>query len=191
MNELRFFFFFFFWPQSQESPKPINLSAANYVALDKLLKTDPLYIFNERESEVIWKNREYLRDKVSMSKLMLSVKWTDYECVVQAHQWLRNSPSLKPIEALGLLDARFADTKVREFAVNCIRSCTDAELCQLLPQLIQALKYEHFFYAALAQFLLSRALASKKFIGHYLFWHLKVRLEYDVSFFCCDYCSKF
>ena len=40
-----------------------------------------------------------------------------------------------------LLDARYADIPVREYAVKCLESLSDAELDLYMPQLIQTLKY--------------------------------------------------
>ena len=49
---------------------------------------------------------------------------------------------------------------------------SDDELCDYLPQLVQALKYEIFHDSALVRFLLRRALSNTRLL-HYLFWYLK------------------
>ena len=49
---------------------------------------------------------------------------------------------------------------------------SDDELCDYLPQLVQALKYEIFHDSALVRFLIRRALGNVRLL-HYFFWHLK------------------
>ena len=88
-------------------------------------------------------------------------------------------PLLSPTEALELLDYCYADLKVREFAVNCIKKLDDTQLNAFLIQLTQILKYEPYHFSALSHFLLTRALANRKLIGHFLFWHLKAELNSD------------
>jgi phosphatidylinositol-4,5-bisphosphate 3-kinase len=83
-----------------------------------------------------------------------------------------------PSDALELLDAKFADERVRQFAVECLEQMTDSELSDYLLQLIQVLKYEPYHDSALLRFLLKRALRNST-IGHSLFWYLKSEMHVE------------
>uniref|UniRef100_A0A2K5JVD8 Uncharacterized protein n=1 Tax=Colobus angolensis palliatus TaxID=336983 RepID=A0A2K5JVD8_COLAP len=74
----------------------------------------------------------------------------------------------------------FADQEVRSLAVTWIEAISDDELTDLLPQFVQALKYEIYLNSPLVQFLLSRALGNIQ-IAHSLYWLLKDALH-DVQF---------
>ena len=45
-----------------------------------------------------------------------------------------------------------------------------------MPQLVQALKYEPFHHSPLAEFLLEKALANTRVVGHSFFWALRACL---------------
>jgi hypothetical protein len=80
------------------------------------------------------------------------------------------------IVSIQLLDVRFPDAKVRQFAVKCLRVLSDRELVEYLPQLVQVLKAEPYHYSALSEFLLLRAICNVV-VGHPFFWHLEVFLS--------------
>ena len=75
-----------------------------------------------------------------------------------------------------LLDSRFADRQVREYAVKCLEDFSDADLTTYLLQLVQVLKYEPYHDSALARFLVRRALRSRR-VGHAFFWYLKAEMH--------------
>uniref|UniRef100_A0A8C0TF33 Phosphatidylinositol-4-phosphate 3-kinase catalytic subunit type 2 alpha n=1 Tax=Canis lupus familiaris TaxID=9615 RepID=A0A8C0TF33_CANLF len=74
----------------------------------------------------------------------------------------------------------FADQEVRSIAVTWIEAISDDELTDLLPQFVQALKYEIYLNSSLVHFLLSRALGNIH-IAHNLYWLLKDALH-DAQF---------
>ena len=82
-----------------------------------------------------------------------------------------------PEEALALLDGQFGDIKVRIFAVKKLTMLTDSKIALLMPQLVQALKYELFHSSPLAEFLLEKSLNNTRVVGHALFWQLRANLE--------------
>ncbi|MFM7855296.1 MAG: hypothetical protein ACKO96_26060 [Flammeovirgaceae bacterium] len=82
-----------------------------------------------------------------------------------------------PEEALALLDGQFGDIKVRIFAVKKLTMLTDSKIALLMPQLVQALKYELFHSSPLAEFLLEKSLNNTRVVGHAFFWQLKANLE--------------
>lgn len=82
-------------------------------------------------------------------------------------------PIPESVVAIELLDGKFSDPKVRDFAVRALEKLNNYELHQYLIQLVQALKFEAFHDSSLARFLLSRALKSPESIGHTFFWLLR------------------
>ena len=57
--------------------------------------------------------------------------------------------------------------------MQCLESITDEMLCLFSLQLCQVLKYETHTDSALARFLLRRALAAPRTVGHTFFWLIK------------------
>jgi hypothetical protein len=53
----------------------------------------------------------------------------------------------------------------------------DTNIALIMPQLVQALKYELFHKSPLAEFLLEKALQNTRVVGHALFWSLKANLD--------------
>lgn len=82
------------------------------------------------------------------------------------------------------MDAKYSDTKVREYAVKCLHKFSDEELKLYLLQLMQVIKYEPHHYSALVQFLLDRACRSEVTLGVPFFWylHTEVGSEYRERF---------
>lgn len=90
---------------------------------------------------------------------------------------LEKWPTVSVDIAITLLNARYMDTLVRQFAVRSLdRGLTDGLLENYLIQMVQLLKNEPYLDNALARFLLRRALLSRRF-GHFFFWTLKSQLE--------------
>ena len=141
--------------------------------VDKIIKKDPLYILTEEEKKLLWKHRKYCFSNPScLPKFLVSIPYASRNCVQEMHRLLVDWDALHPLDALELLDYRFADAKVREFAVKCLGQFEDADLQTYLLQLVQVLKYEPYHDSALARFLTRRALRSQR-VGHVFFWYLK------------------
>lgn len=138
-----------------------------------LAKKDSLYQLDAAERQIIWQNRAHLVGACTgLTKLILSVPYDDYHAVQEMHRILGAWPPLGPLDAMELLDARYADAHVRAYAVGRLELLTDAQLQDFLLQLVQVLKYEPYHDSALARFLVRRALRSSR-TGHVLFWYLK------------------
>lgn len=88
---------------------------------------------------------------------------------------------MKPDEALVLLDGQFSDIKVRLFAVQKLSQLNDDKIALIMPQLVQALKYELFHHSPLAEFLLEKALKNLRVVGHAFYWALKANLWCEQS----------
>ena len=65
-------------------------------------------------------------------------------------------------------------------------SFSDNKLVKYLLQLVQALKFEPYLDCPLAEFLLRRGLANR-YVGHYLFWHMRFVWNTVVVRFNCYY----
>uniref|UniRef100_A0A8I5N4H6 Phosphatidylinositol 4-phosphate 3-kinase C2 domain-containing subunit alpha n=1 Tax=Papio anubis TaxID=9555 RepID=A0A8I5N4H6_PAPAN len=148
--------------------------------LDILHKDSSLGLSKE-DKAFLWEKRYYcFRHPNCLPKILASApnwKWVNLAKTYSLlHQW----PPLYPLIALELLDSKFADQEVRSLAVTWIEAISDDELTDLLPQFVQALKYEIYLNSPLVQFLLSRALGNIQ-IAHNLYWLLKDALH-DVQF---------
>jgi hypothetical protein len=155
----------------------------------RVLATDPLYKLTSADKTLLWHYRADLTQRPkALCKLLLAVNWMRPYAVHEVHELMFNRPRgrdhvgwerLQPRDALELLDARYADTKVREYAVQCLATMGDMELKGCVLQLVQVLKYEPYHYSALSRFLLHRSLRCPHIIGHFVFWHLVAEMGND------------
>ncbi|KYQ89458.1 phosphatidylinositol 3-kinase [Tieghemostelium lacteum] len=146
--------------------------------LDEIIAKDPLYQLTESDKKFIWTYRMHLRHSPhSLPKVLQSLHWNNPQEVKEAHRLLSIWSPLSPTEALELLDVKFADELVREYAVNCIRDLNDSQLNLYLLQLVQSIKHEPYHDSALSRFLIQRALNNRAVIGHPLFWHLEAEIH--------------
>jgi phosphatidylinositol 3-kinase len=146
--------------------------------IETLINWDPLYSLSEEEMDLLWECRWSLPQKPrSLPKFLQAVPWDDPAAVQEAHIILARWPPLAPLLALELLDAKYADPRVRAYAVRCLEKISDIDLADVILQLTQVLKYEAAHDSPLARFLMERALMNPPLIGHLLFWHLKSELH--------------
>ncbi len=77
-----------------------------------------------QEVEMIWDLRLEIRDHypVHLAKLLSCVQWNNHIQVALVQPLLQIWPELSPTDALELLDFKYADATVREFAVKCLRN---------------------------------------------------------------------
>lgn len=143
-----------------------------------ILMRDALYEMSTEEKALVWKYRGYVRSQrpYSLAKVLLAAPSTNRQMIAAIHALLANWPPLPPVHALELLGARYVDTEVRRYAVNCLRELTDRQLVEYLPQLIQVLKSEPHHYSHLFEFLFLRSMRSIV-LGHPFFWHLTSELH--------------
>lgn len=146
--------------------------------LRQIVEKDPLELLSEQEREDLWLARQDCRDMLphALPRLLKCVHWNIRDEVAQMQALLQIWPLLKPEEAMELLDYRYPDVSVRQFAIKCLSQLSDDQMSQYLLQFVQALKYETHLDCALGRFLLDRALANQR-IGHFLFWHLRAEMH--------------
>ncbi|KAM5186998.1 phosphatidylinositol 4-phosphate 3-kinase C2 domain-containing subunit alpha isoform 2-T3 [Callospermophilus lateralis] len=146
-----------------------------------ILHRDSSLGLSKEDKAFLWEKRYYcLKHPNCLPKILASVpnwKWVN---LARTYSLLYQWPPLYPLAALELLDSKFADQEVRSLAVTWIEAISDDELTDLLPQFVQALKYEIYLNSSLVRFLLSRALGNIQ-IAHSLYWLLKDALH-DTQF---------
>mmetsp|Transcript_5059 Transcript_5059/g.11040 ORF Transcript_5059/g.11040 Transcript_5059/m.11040 type:complete len:1146 (-) Transcript_5059:375-3812(-) len=145
-----------------------------------LIHKDPLYVLVDEEKAELWKFRYWLRSySRALPKFLVSVQWhrpkEAREARALLHMWQRP----KAAEALELLDSRFADQTIRDYAVECLNDMEDIDVAQYALQLVQALKYERNLENSLSLFIVNRAVSSR-IVGQTVFWNLKAELHSPV-----------
>uniref|UniRef100_A0A672J0H7 phosphatidylinositol 3-kinase n=1 Tax=Salarias fasciatus TaxID=181472 RepID=A0A672J0H7_SALFA len=110
----------------------------------------------------------------SLPHYLRCVDWMDRRVVEDVHWLLGNwdPAELDLSVALELLSMDFPDEVVRRLAVQRLESLSNDDVLMYLLQLVQTLKVEPYHDSVLAQFLIRRALRSKR-IGHFFFWYVR------------------
>eukprot|EP01045_Picozoa_sp_COSAG04_P022270 COSAG04_NODE_2493_length_4015_cov_3.067671_2_plen_1006_part_00 len=154
---------------------PKEWTQADKKELNRVVRQGPLYELTAEDKKLIINLRFQCKSKPrALAKFLQAIDWGDPNAVQEGHSLLDDWDQLSTTEALELLDARYADQRIRTYAVKCLHAMTDEELELYMLQLIQVLKYEQFHDSALACFLMFRALQCPNVIGHLFFWYLKV-----------------
>lgn len=115
-----------------------------------------------------------IRYASSLPHYLRNVDWMNRKVVEDVH-WLLgnwNPAELDLSVALELLSMDFPDEVVRRLAVRRLESLSNDDMLMYLLQLVQTLKVEPYHDSFLAQFLIQRALRSKR-IGHFFFWYVR------------------
>eukprot|EP01107_Rhizomastix_libera_P017606 TRINITY_DN859_c0_g1_i8.p1 TRINITY_DN859_c0_g1~~TRINITY_DN859_c0_g1_i8.p1 ORF type:complete len:953 (-),score=218.79 TRINITY_DN859_c0_g1_i8:43-2901(-) len=163
--------------QTNPSSLPYDSPSSTQISMltEELIKDSLEPILSSRES-LIWQYREWCSSSFNgggIAKVLLVAPWEKPEVRAEIHTRLIPKKSLIPAQiALEMLDGKYADTKVREFAVKCLSQLSWDDLELYLSQLVQALKCETYHDSPLAMFLLERALENRVQIGNQFFWLL-------------------
>lgn len=146
--------------------------------IDEILSHDPLYEISCDDRDLLWNSRKHcINIPESLPKLLQSVNWHQKDEVSQIYTLLRQWQLLSPEIALELLDNKYTDPNVRNFATKCLEyGLSDDDLLKYLLQLVTALKHELYLNNSLTIYLLTKAIANPH-IGHYFFWHLKAEMH--------------
>ncbi|XP_013408190.1 phosphatidylinositol 4-phosphate 3-kinase C2 domain-containing subunit alpha-like [Lingula anatina] len=138
-----------------------------------IVEKDSLSRLTDDEKEVIWEKRHYLYQLPNaLPKVLMAAHSWDWACLADTYSMIYQWAPLGSVEAMQLLLPQFVDEKVRDVAVKWMREISSDELCNFLPQLVQALKFENYSNTSLVHFLLDRAVTSIR-VAHNLFWLLK------------------
>ncbi|XP_015785268.1 phosphatidylinositol 4,5-bisphosphate 3-kinase catalytic subunit alpha isoform [Tetranychus urticae] len=155
-----------------------TIDEKDFELLHEVIKRDPLSEMTIQEKNLVWRMREHcVQIPDSLPKLLDAVKWNSRDDVSQLYSLLKQWPAIKSDTALELLDCKYADIMVRNFAVKWLdESLSDELLSQYLLQLVQVIKFEPYLDNGLSRMLLKRSLLNRR-IGHYFFWHLKAEMH--------------
>lgn len=128
----------------------------------------------EDEKALLWLNRLYLTSiPGALPKLLSSVPSWSVSNIKHIYQLIASWEPMEAIDAIQLLLPAFPDAFVRKVAIGWISKQHDDELCDYLPQLVQAFRYEKNIDCSLFWLLLERALKNVR-IATLLYWHLKL-----------------
>ncbi|KAK3592460.1 hypothetical protein CHS0354_001579 [Potamilus streckersoni] len=157
-----------------------NMETMSVKDIDTMLGSDILVKIKKHDRDYIWQNREICLTKPkSLPKLLTTLDWSKRTDVFEFYKLLSMWPKkeVNQLTALQLLDARFPDPRVEQFAVECLgRHFTDEKLLLNLMQLTQALKFRSYIDGPLTRFLLRRSLLNRR-VGKEFFWHLRSELH--------------
>ena len=148
--------------------------------LEDIEKKDPLHDLSQDEKHLVWTWREYCSNNPAMlPKFLRSVDWISKaeEARRMMLAWEKWPERADTVQILELLDIRYSDPVVREYAVREVDRMRDHDLEEYLLQLVQTLKYETFDDSPLARMLIRRSLGNPFRIGHKLFWMLRSEMH--------------
>lgn len=153
------------------------LDSVTIQEISDVLEKDPLAVPTADEKKFFWDYRHYILEVPHLlPKVLLSVHSWSRPFLPDIYFLLREWRPASPINALTLLLPLFPDTEVRKTAVKWIKNIGSDELCDHLPQLIQALRFETWEDAPITWFLLERSLTSVR-VAHQMYWLLTQNME--------------
>ena len=134
--------------------------ARDYELLAEIIERDPFSEMSIQEKNLVWRLREHcLKIPDSLPKLLDAVKWNQRDDVSQLYVLLKQWRPVKSETALELLDCKYADLKVRQYAVKWLdANISDELLAQYLLQLVQVVEYEPYLDNGLSRLLIKRSL---------------------------------
>lgn len=170
-------------PPNQSSMEDSKLKTIDFNQLDPGVKHVITATINEKhcyeklmddEKSLLWENRQYLTSNpAALPKVLLSAPSWSASNLKDIYELLDIWVPMNAIDAIQLLLPTFPDAYVREVAVSWISKQHDDELCDYLPQLAQAFRYEKCIDCPLFWLLIERAIKNVR-IANLLYWQLKL-----------------
>ncbi|XP_074597664.1 phosphatidylinositol-4-phosphate 3-kinase catalytic subunit Pi3K68D [Brevipalpus obovatus] len=162
---------------SRPDMHPARLDSATIKSIHLILNSEPVQKMSKTDTRMLWDLRNYLHQvSYALPKVLKcapSWKWSSLEDI---YATLNSWRPLPAVDAMQLLSAPFPDKVVRSTAVQWISRASDDDICDYLPQLIQALRFEPYLDSPLIWFLLEKAYSNVR-IAHNLYWLLKQNLD--------------
>ncbi|OQR66629.1 phosphatidylinositol 4-phosphate 3-kinase C2 domain-containing subunit alpha-like [Tropilaelaps mercedesae] len=153
----------------------VDLDPQEELRLREMLDCDPLCSLptNDVDKKFFWDRRLFVRKLPQLlPKVLLSRDTWSWIYLKDIYATLREWVPASYISALTLLLPQFPDSEVRRVAVSWIKYVGSDELCDHLPQLVQALRFEAWEDSPVTWFLLERALTSTR-VAHQMYWLLR------------------
>ena len=176
----------YFPNESQTFPSPeevAKLSLKHFDELDSGVKFVIQSIISEKqvntklmddERALLWDNRHFLTSlPEALPNVLQSVPSWSSNDFPHVYAIIDAWKPLEPVESIQLLLPAFPDAYVRKKAIDWISRQRDDELCDCLPQLLQAFRYEKVIDCPLFWLLIDRALTNVR-IANLLYWQLKI-----------------
>ncbi|XP_028303551.1 LOW QUALITY PROTEIN: phosphatidylinositol 4-phosphate 3-kinase C2 domain-containing subunit beta [Gouania willdenowi] len=154
-----------------------RLDSVSQTQVQEVLHKKTFFWLTAEDKQLLWEKKSFCQsDCAALPLVLASTPCWEWACLPEVYALLRQWTSPGHLDALGLLHASFPDQELRRTAVQWMETISDSELLDVLPQLVQAVKYECYLDSALVRFLLRRAIGDVC-IAHYLFWLLKDSLQ--------------
>jgi len=161
----------------------VQIKNQDLAKLKKYLNQNPLSKINDEMKTDLFKCRQHYQTHPQGLPIFLrSVQWDRPIQVNEVYKMLANWAPMKPEEAISLLDAKFPDERVRQYAVMRISQLSDDYLALYMLQFSQALLYEEQHYSPLAEMLIERSLRNPYVVGQAFYWSLKSNLYLKTSY---------
>jgi len=160
-------------------PEEAIPSAGQRNTLEEIISRHSLADLSAEDKALIWKFRSSYCINIpqALPKYLMSVPKTDRIAMQDMHKLLLEwAKFVKSVDALELLDARYADSHIRKYAVEQLEKLQNHQVEDYLLQLVQVLKYETYHDCELSRFLLKRAIRNRR-VGHFLYWFLKSEIH--------------
>ena len=129
-----------------------------------VLNIDSYTSINDEDRYLIIKSRDYISTTPSKLELFLRcINWFDPIQANIAKTYIKKWARIEPIDAIGLLDARFLDNNVREYALDIIKECTDDVKNLYILQILYALMYDPYYESSLTDFIIENSIKCPSF----------------------------
>ncbi|XP_073506684.1 phosphatidylinositol 3-kinase C2 domain-containing subunit gamma isoform X2 [Phyllobates terribilis] len=156
-------------PLSEDSPCD---AGGENPALRCLAHRCSVLLLSEMDRQSLWFYRRSPLQPPGLLPLILgSAPGWDPPTIAAMYRVLEDGSFSHPLEALALLSPSFADEQVRAAACRELERLSCDELMDILPQLVQAVKFEWRLDSALVRLLLQRCLQSIQ-LAHSVYWLL-------------------
>jgi len=138
-------------------------------SLLKILTIEPLKKISFTDRELIINSRDYISTIPSKLELFLRcINWFDPIQADIAKTYLNKWTKIDILDAIGLLDARFPNTYVREYALRIINESTDDLKDLYMLQIIYGLMYEPYYESYLTDFIIENSLKRLYFASKFI-----------------------
>ena len=146
--------------------------------IKRIIEKDPLTPLEKEDREFVLFGRDYICTVPSALEIFLRcIDWLDPLQVNIARIYLHKWKRIDVDDAITLLDARFPDTQVRQYAISILKEASDDLINLYMLQMCQSLAFEPNLSNPLSNFLIERSIISPNTIGVSFFWNAIVLMK--------------